>query len=282
MGVLHSEPRRVGVHHVDEVFHRAATEGLRDGIGHVVGRLHQHHAQRHVEADHGARLEAHLARRLGIGPACHDDRRVHHRLPVTQHVERDIGGHQLGGRGRIAPLAGAVGRQHLAGGNVDCDGRHRLAFGRGLFRRGLFGLGFDRCCGGRFYGEDRTQSGPKDRPDKSCRRHQADGEGRKACGEDGSERHSAQRRHARGSPDHWTIGRAMPSATAPIEGSSGSRLRPSCDASMARTQDGDRHAGYRTGLRLPLASSSGANRLHRTECTGLTLQAAGRLSACPR
>ena len=110
----HAEPLGSLIHLRRETVDRTA-DAFGEHHGHVVGRLHHHHLQRVVDGDLNARTETHLGRRLGGCDRRHRQQRVERQTPFLHRLQRDVGGHDLGHRGRIPGHGGVVGLQHLAG-----------------------------------------------------------------------------------------------------------------------------------------------------------------------
>ena len=139
------QPRRLRVHPFDERFLRARDE-LGNGHRCVVARLDDDAVQKLVDADRLARLDEH-PRALGLPRTL---RYLHHLRWRdgfrADRAERDVGGHQLRQRRRIAALVGIRRAERLAGQRID---QHPRSSGDARRPRCALRLHDDRWVGGR-------------------------------------------------------------------------------------------------------------------------------------
>ena len=103
----------------------AAGNRLGEHDGDVVGRFDDEGLERGVDGDLGADGEAEVAGRLVGGGLAAGDLLLEGELAGLQGLEREVGRHDLGERGRVPLVVEVLGVEDLAVGRVEQEGRPR-------------------------------------------------------------------------------------------------------------------------------------------------------------
>ena len=121
VAAVHAEPLSLRIHVIGECTD-VSGGGLRQNIGHVIGRIDKQGLQGEIDAHRLAHRHADLAGRLGMGEFGHGDLLIEPQLAGLQLLEHHIGGHQLGKGGRVPGLAGTILRENFLRGGIEQKG----------------------------------------------------------------------------------------------------------------------------------------------------------------
>ena len=142
MAVLEPDLLRLLVHQLDKGF-LAPGEAFGEDEAGIVAGLDDHAFQQIVDFDAPADRHEHFRSLQPPGPLADRQFVVELGAPLLQHVEDDIGGHDLAHRGRRHALVGGFVEQHRPGLDLDDKGVLRLCFhAGGRVRRSLGGGGW--------------------------------------------------------------------------------------------------------------------------------------------